>query len=413
MKAISFLGTAPYKNTTYVYGEQAFETRFFGEALPHFFPDLDRVLVFVTPTVQQHENLSELQRRLGDLLQPIPIPEGHSENELWAIFDALTGAVTEGETVIFDITNSFRSIPLLVFLAAAYLRTARQIRVHKIIYGAFEAKNAENRTPVFDLTPFVALLDWLTATNQFIYTGDARYLAHLLAQEGITRNSSVLKKVGEQLQGLSLAMMLCRPLEVMEQAGKLKGALERAEKELAQWAQPFGLLADRIQAEYADRTLPQATVPENVAVSLWQQLDLIHWYLNNNQIIQAMSLAREWVVSAAGWKLERRFLLKLDERVTVEWGLGGLLRLGRAQETGPVFGIDDLNSQGRTMLAWPESQHLRALWNNLTGVRNELDHVGMNPNPSKAAKLARKAREQIRPMLDELAALWRITEATP
>ncbi len=413
MKAISFLGTTDYKNTIYVYGERAFETRFFGETLPHFFPELDHILVFVTPTVQQHENLAELQRRLGDLLHPVPIPEGHSEGELWDIFDALTGAVAEGETVIFDITNSYRSIPLLVFLAAAYLRIARRVTVHRVIYGAFEARDhGTNRSPVFDLTPFVTLLDWLTATDQFIYTGDARYLAHLLEEQGGLRHSTALQKAGATLSDLSLAMMLCRPLEVMEKAGTLGATLTRAEADLAQWARPFALLAGRIRAEYAARALPQPTASENTLASLCQQLALIHWYLGNNQIVQAMTLAREWMITAVGWRLGRGFVLELKERIALERGLGGIARLGRkksSEEGGGIYTEADLNPEGHALCAWPEREDLRVLWNVLTDVRNQLDHAGMNPGPSKAAKLARKTQEQIRPLLNRLAAQWGIT----
>ncbi|HOT92918.1 MAG TPA: TIGR02221 family CRISPR-associated protein [Anaerolineae bacterium] len=407
MKAISFLGITDYKETTYVWEGHEFRTRFFGETLPHFFPELDRVLVFVTPTVQQHSNLAELQHRLGGLLHPVPIPEGHSEGELWEIFDALTGSVSEQEMVIFDITNSFRSIPLLVFLAAAYLRTARRVKVHRVIYGAWEARDKEvDHSPVFDLTPFVTLLDWLTATNQFIYTGDARYLAHLLTAEGQKRGSNALKEAGEHLQDLSLGMMLCRPLEVMEQAGKTGKALAKAETDLAQWAHPFGLLTQRIQEEYAARALRSPTAAENVEQNLRHQFALIRWYLDNNQVIQAMTLAREWGVTVVGWKLGRGFLLDLKERAKVEQALSGLIRIGRVQEDGNCFDVNDLNDEGRVLWEWPEREVLCDLWNHLTAVRNELDHAGMNPGPMKAAKLVRKAREEVWPRLEELARTW-------
>lgn len=411
MKAISFLGTSPYKPTIYCYGAKEKETPYFAEALAHFFPDLEQILVLLTPTVQhpppdKPDNWAEVQKRLGDRVKPVFIPEGRTEAELWDIFNALTAAVDEGETVIFDITHSLRSLPFLTFLAAAYLRTARQVKVHKIIYGAFDAKDAENHSPVFDLTPFVSLLDWLTATNQFIYTGDARYLAHLLTKEGAARRSNALKKAGEQLRSLSLAMMLCRPLEVMEEAGKLEGALKMAESDLAQWAQPFGLLADRLQVEYAARALPQPTAPENVAASLRQQLALIRWYLGNNQIIQAMSLAREWIISAVGWQLGQGFVLGVEEREQLGRGVEGLSRL-RSERCG----IDDLNEIGKQLLTWPEDTQLAltTLWANLTGVRNDLDHVGMNPGPSKAAKLVRKAQEDIWLRLETLAAAWNLS----
>ncbi len=414
MKAISFLGPTKYSPTTYCYEGKEKETSYFVEALAHFFPDLERIFILVTQTTLSSEepgNWDEVQRRLGDRVEQVVIPDGHSSDDLWVIFTRLTNVVQDNDTVIFDITHSFRSLPFLTFLATAYLRTARQIKLHKILYGAFEAKDKQNnRTPVFDLTPFVTLLDWLTATNQFIYTGDARYLAHLLAKEGQARHSNILKKAGEQLQDFSLAMMLCRPLEVMEEAGKLENTLQKAESDLAQWAQPFGLLANRIQAEYAARALPQPTAQETMIESLRQQLSLVHWYLENNQIIQAMTLAREWVITAVGWKLKESFVLELKEREAVERGLSGLLRLRRAGEekTEEPFGPDDLNAEGRELITWPERDQLSAFWGNLTTVRNELDHAGMNPSRTKAAKLARKAQEEIWSALEKLAKAWGI-----
>lgn len=410
MKAISFLGPARYQPTIYCYDGKEIETPFFAEALPCFFPEVEQLLVLLTPTVQAHDNWAQVRARLGDLVAPVPIPEGRTESELWDIFKALTEAVDEGETVVFDITHSFRSLPFLTFLAAAYLRAARQIKVHKIIYGAFEAKDAENHTPVFELTPFVGLLDWITATNQFIYTGDGRYLAHLLAQEGADRRFPALRKAGEQLQSFSLAMMLCRPLEVMDEAGKLAGALQRAEPGLARWTQPFGLLADRIQEEYADRALPDPTVPQNVVASLRQQFTLIRWYLGNNQIIQAMSLAREWVITAVGWRLGQGFVLSVKDREQLGHGVEGLSRLRNER-----CEASDLNEVGRQLRDWPESiqEALSPLWAHLTSVRNDLDHVGMNPGPSKAVKLARKAREEIWPRLHTLATAWDLSGATP
>ena len=254
MKAISFLGTTNYTSTVYTYGGRSRQTRFFAETLPYFFPDLERVLVFVTPTVARHENLAELQARLGDLLEPVIIPEGRSEAELWQTFEALTGAVAPGDTVLFDITNSYRSIPLLVFLVAAYLRAVRDVTVARVIYGAFEARDKEaNRTPVFDLTPFVSLLDWLTASARFIETGDGRALAALLREQmppGLAMRDDLearawgkgLKDAADTIEHVALALRITRPLETMEAAAQLDQVLRQAREAVSARAQPFALL---------------------------------------------------------------------------------------------------------------------------------------------------------------------------
>jgi CRISPR-associated DxTHG motif protein len=409
MKAISFLGPTDYKTVTYTYRDQEFTTRLFPEALFHFFPDLQQLYVFATPTVQSHPNLAQLRERVPpDRLTVVPIPEGHTEEELWDIFSALTEVVAEKEEVVFDITHSFRSIPFLTFLAAAYLRAARRARIRAVVYGAYEArpKDDPGPRPVFDLTPFVSLLDWLAATNQFIHTGDAQYLARLLRQEGAARRSGALKHAGETLEPFSLAVMLCRPLEVMRDAGRMENMLKRAANDMAQWARPFTVMADRIQAEYGKYNLPDPI--GDVAASLRHQLSIIRWYAEHGQIIQAVTLAREWVVTAVGMQLQGSFILATDERERIERGLSGLCRVAQGRSS-----PDDLNEVGRALQSWPEAQAIRDLWNQLSTVRNDLDHAGMKPGPMKAATLRRTTQEEILPALEALARQWGLAEESP
>jgi CRISPR-associated DxTHG motif protein len=409
MKAISFLGPTDYKTVTYTYRDREFTTRLFPEALFHFFPDLQQLYVFATPTVQSHPNLAQLRERVPpDRLTVVPIPEGHTEEELWDIFSALTEVVAEREEVVFDITHSFRSIPFLTFLAAAYLRAARRARIRAVVYGAYEArpKDDPGPRPVFDLTPFVSLLDWLAATNQFIHTGDAQYLARLLRQEGAARRSGALKHAGETLEPFSLAVMLCRPLEVMRDAGRMENMLKRAANDMAQWARPFTVMADRIQAEYGKYNLPDPI--GDVAASLRHQLSIIRWYAEHGQIIQAVTLAREWVVTAVGMQLQGSFILATDERERIERGLSGLCRVAQGRSS-----PDDLNEVGRALQSWPEAQAIRDLWNQLSTVRNDLDHAGMKPGPMKAATLRRTTQEEILPALEALARQWGLAEESP
>jgi len=409
MKAISFLGPTDYKTVTYTYRDQEFTTRLFPEALFHFFPDLQQLYVFATPTVQSHPNLAQLRERVPpDRLTVVPIPEGHTEEELWDIFSALTEVVAEREEVVFDITHSFRSIPFLTFLAAAYLRAARRARIRAVVYGAYEARPRDDPgpRPVFDLTPFVSLLDWLAATNQFIHTGDAQYLARLLRQEGAARRSGALKHAGETLEPFSLAVMLCRPLEVMRDAGRMENMLKRAANDMAQWARPFTVMADRIQAEYGKYNLPDPI--GDVAASLRHQLSIIRWYAEHGQIIQAVTLAREWVVTAVGMQLQGSFILATDEREKIERGLSGLCRVAQGRSS-----PDDLNEVGRALQSWPEAQAIRDLWNQLSTVRNDLDHAGMKPGPMKAATLRRTTQEEILPALEALARQWGLAEESP
>lgn len=392
-KIITFLGTTT-RETVYQYQGKNYTGRVFGEAMRQFL-EFDEMLVFVTANARRQAY--PVLEELGDeRIRAVDIPLAETSAELWDLFDRLTAQVADGDTVIFDITHALRSIPFLVFLAAAYLRSAKQVTIEKVLYGALELGRDRPAAPVIELTELVTLLDWLMATNQFIYTGDARYLAHLLEKEGRQRRTKALKRAGAELRALSLAMMLCRPLEVMERAGGLETALSSAQQDLAQWARPFALLAHRIEDEYAARALSDPH--RRPAEGLSRMLDLIKWYQNNNQTIQAVTLAREWLVTLVGYRLGRGLVLDRGGREhEIAWGINQLSRLmcGR--------GVDgELNETARALKELPEADRLRRVWDRLSNLRNDLDHAGFRENWAEASKLVKRTDK----LLADLEALF-------
>jgi len=401
MKAISFLGPTSYQPTVYCYGDKEKETPYFAEALATFFPDLEEILVLLTPKVKnpppdKPDNWAEVQKRLGGRVKPVPIPEGHSEAELWDIFNALTEAVNEGDTVIFDITNSFRSLPFLTFLAAAFLRAARQVKVHQILYGAFEAKDAKNHTPVFELTPFVALLDWLTATNQFIYTGDARYLARQLSKQ----QEPALEPLASTVEQISLGLHLLRPTQVSEAAYSLPEQLRTARQVLPP---PFALLADQIAGSYGQFGLEPDAAPR---CQLARQLAMINWYHQAGQIVHALSLSREWLVSllCVHFKVD---VQDKNEREDVELLLSG----GKIKN--PETGLERVSKHLEQWHTVRDGKRLRTLWSNppyqLANLRNDVLHSGFRKEP-KSPKDIIDLTQKIVEELNAIAADWGITD---
>ncbi|MDW8147537.1 MAG: TIGR02221 family CRISPR-associated protein [Roseiflexaceae bacterium] len=184
MKAITFLGIRPTE-TCYVFPDgREHVAPFFGVALAQFIPNLS-MRVFVTEAVYQLYNDNFLPAVKGNVkdAQPVRIPDGRNDLELWEIFQTVIDAIEPEEAVIFDITHGFRSLPFLSFLAAAYLRVVKNIRLEGVYFGNFEARDQSvtpHRTPVLDLTAFVELLDWMVGADYFVRFGDARDLARLL-----------------------------------------------------------------------------------------------------------------------------------------------------------------------------------------------------------------------------------------
>jgi hypothetical protein len=312
--------------------------------------------------------------------------------------------------VVFDITNSFRSIPFLSFLAIAYLKAAKQVKVKHVLYGAFEAKDAENRSPVFDLTPFVSLLDWLTATEQFIQTGNARNLSFLLNPKNLS--GGALFDAAATLDTVSQTAQLCQPFTLMQEVGKLGTALDQAQQELQITAPPFGVLKKQIVNAFGQFQ----NDGRDVAKMLRTEFRLVEWYYSKGQIIQAVTLAREWLIDAVTYRLEQPLDYLIDNRIPFEQAISGIALIGKPHpvDRERTFTENDLNRWGLELLQWTERDQLAQLWIDLKNARNPLDHAEHQRKKEKEKtldalkKLQNKIDTKVMPGLRALAQTWNL-----
>jgi len=395
MKIVTFLGTGNYQQATYVFEDQEFRTDLFPEALATL-RQPDEMLVFLTQEARS-KHWTTLQERLAGKvpLHPIDIPSGKSEEELWQIFQALAGSLHKGEEVTFDVTHAFRSLPILALLATAYLRVVNQVRLAAILYGAYEAKDAAGRAPVFNLTPFVDLLDWVTATDRFLRSGDATDLADLLceahqlpwrtagtpAREELPRH---LKKLANNLRDLTQAFLLARPAEIARHADTVNNELPKAEPEMARFAQPFVLLLERMRPHVASLA----------ADDLRTQRCLVHRYIKHHHTVQALTLAREWLINwvCVGLNLDRR-----KERKDAEDALN---HLGRRQRNSPIDG--EPSPLVERLAALPQVKEVLHAWDSIADLRNDVAHCGFRESPRSSRSIL-EAVKQIADHLDRLS----------
>src|SRR2546421_1162326 len=309
MKVISFIGAGLYHVCRYKYGDGEVETHLFPHAVTTFFKP-DSLCVLLTPKAEAakppfapgderraedyfsklvevhklealrdrdktyYEQLCEIHQVCAlTMPQKVLIPNGESEVELWQIFHAMANELNKGEEVVFDITHAFRSLPLLAFIAAAYLRKTKDIKLKAIVYGAHEARREEGGTeitPVFDLTPFIELLDWMTATEQFRETGNARLLAEMLKVK-----KGAAASLAHKIQHLSQGLRVLRPLQVMREAAELPQAINSAKVEVTGTVPPFAELIERVSRDYGRFGLANPDAENQDAARLLKQLDLV------------------------------------------------------------------------------------------------------------------------------------------
>lgn len=420
-KLIAFLGNRVYDPTTYQWQGQPVSTSFFAQALCQFFSPIDTLYVFVTKEAKEI-TLPALQKLLANsqtTITPIDIPTGKDETGLWQIFQSCASVLEDGDEVIFDITHGFRSIPLLAFLASVYVRSIKNVELIGIYYGAYEAKSEAGITPVFDLTSFVRLLDWTVAVSHFGETGDARQLSDLLINtekeiqaQALPEAPNSLQSLAELLDQLSTGLRVNRPIEVMQEAAHLDEKVKQARTEVERWAPPFALLLDEVNDTFGQFALQNPWESRYYEQHLTHTLAMIKWYVENRQYLQAYTVAREWMVTLAAFKVKAN---PLDERREIERLLGKFLKRKRKKEgakakTTATAAEKEKRKEKRKK--WEESFHklpkkakIMDVWDDLSKQRNDLAHAGMNDKPTISEDVEEKAKK----LPERLKELWSST----
>jgi CRISPR-associated DxTHG motif protein len=404
---ITFLGTSLYsKPTLYCYcdetGEEIQAKGFvFAQALCQFFK-FDRMLVCMTEEAEKTvwESLQAEDKMSGladERVQALPIATGNNTAEMWEIFTTIAQEIEVGETVIFDITHGLRSLPFLVFLFAAYLKSAKQVKIKGVYYGALELSNrGAIPAPVIDLSEFVEMFDWLTASERFIEMGDGGALARLLRSR--VQGDETLRKAADGIEAVSSGLVLARPLETMKAAAVLGKLLTEASEEIGLRAKPFALLQEQVANAYGQFAAPASidegavSFSQKIGLTLEQQLMMINWYREKGQIIQAVELAREWCVSVfvgyfklkAKVKIDGKFI---DSRKLIESALAAVgCSVSSKEKMIPSWS----NEWGPMIREMKEGQSIAEFWDLLTSLRNDLAHSGMRENAMKAKDIKGK-----------------------
>ncbi len=415
MKIISFLGFNSYQVTRYQHPQELIfcETKYYQEALAEFYKP-KKMYIFLTPTVEtkcpgygdkkeEKSNWHQLEEKMKNRFSEVNvipvknIPEKNTPEDIWMIFSKVNECLEENDEVIFDITHSFRSVPIVALLAVSYFRVVRNIAIKGLLYGAFEAQE-NGVTPTFDLLPVVRLFDWLTATDQFLKTGNGKDLAKLLKEAG-----GHTEKLGNHILEISQGLQLLRPMDVMTAAAALPESIEQAEPDLERVVPPFKMLLARIEQEYGKFALPD---PQNYQVNgkaaLQKQLFEIEWYASKGLDVQALSLAREWLPSLLCYHFQLDPMNK-KSREEME-----ILCCG-----GKVGERESLYRDQYKKIEKNKRKIVNKLWNDqpftLANLRNDVLHSGFRKDPKSVGQI-KKTLQKIIEELQKVAEIWGVLD---
>lgn len=159
--------------------------------------------------------------------KPVLIKSGENNDELWQNFNIIFEEFQQGEDVYVDITHSLRSIPIIFMAVLNYAVDIKDIHIHGIFYGAYDARHdviidgtKVNVAPIFNLGLFNELQEWTKGTEKFLTTGDARKLSDKILEIKkflFKKNSELDINDVDHLQNIRDVEMIAKSLKTYSQ----------------------------------------------------------------------------------------------------------------------------------------------------------------------------------------------------
>lgn len=405
IRVIAFLGKLPEnpRLVTYAYDGFKYQGVVFPEALCQFM-HFDEMIVFVTEVARQ--TAYPYLDRLGDQrIVAVDIPDGRTPDERRLIFEKLLNVVEDGDRVIFDVTHGFRSIPFFAFLAVAFLKSARQnVTVERILYGELGQDGQPGQ--IIDLTEYLDLLDWMSATDQFVNLGNSHALVNRVKEAALDDQTpdadrSILQELATSLDNVSRSLHLAIPDMTMSAAFQLQNSLDQAREILKRDLRPFLPLANRVEAAFEPMMLADASDPANVWRTLTRERAIVNWYLERKLLFQAIAMAFEWLRSygLAYCGSTELYRYRARNRLGNQYNtIYSLERQSRENELSPRES-EQLQAARTELESIPNLDRLLDLYKQAKELRNDLMHISRS---HRTGKTPADREEEIREVCRQL-----------
>ncbi|MBF4806854.1 MAG: TIGR02221 family CRISPR-associated protein, partial [Pseudoleptotrichia goodfellowii] len=176
----------------------------------------------------------------------------------------LQDVLNDGDEIFIDITHSFRSNAMWMFLVLSYITDVldKKIDVRAITYGMFEASNYEGITPIVNLKAFYDLMKWIKGASEFKNYGNSYTFLDMIENKNITEN---VKKFSD-------AVNLNYVGSIMENISRIKEIMEDVERIEG----PGQILIPEIVKDFVKRF-------ENTKRESEVLLKLAEWYMENKR----------------------------------------------------------------------------------------------------------------------------------
>lgn len=255
---IAALGTTTYYDTIYYYEDFEYECAYVQESLCNLIfknkQDGDKITILLTKEAEElnwlarkgHDDKPGLKKILEDNfshcnLEVRSIPTGDDKEELDEIFDIVFDCIEEKDDIYFDTTNCLRHLPIFILSVLYYAKVLKGINISSIYYGAYkngpdDKGNELSRSPIFDLTEYIHMLDWSMAAQMFIKYGNANMMNDVYNEQKAKTDNKTKRllgpvdKVVKSLMHFTNCIQTSRGKNLCNVRGREKASIDSAYK---------------------------------------------------------------------------------------------------------------------------------------------------------------------------------------
>ncbi len=417
---ISFLGTNNYLECNYFFGDEKVEkVKFIQTAVIKIFCNdfdkNDRITIFVTEKAKdfnQNKLRNELKLHNINKVKFVDIPSGNNEEELWELFDVVYKNLQENGDIIFDITHSFRYIPMLSMVLLNYASFLKDINLDGIYYGAFETLGSLNEAkeipiekrnaPIFDLTPLSMIQKWTIATQNLVESGNPDKIGKIVEnlKDDFYKGKEIFSKehvdtakevknhlstfLGELATNRGISLMSGNtPIKTKKLIKELQNLISANNSllPLNQLSQKIETMVDKFEK-----------VEENdIEGKIKNLLNAIELCIKFNLIQQGITLLRETIIIYVCMKNEIDYR-KIDRE---NKNLNKISR-DEVEKLLSVYNYKDVNDWSYPLeknmeryskiIKMKKFKELSSTYNSIRNYRNDINHAGIRKNPIKDVK---------------------------
>lgn len=389
-KLVSFLGISDYKKTEYSFADEKISCKFIQTAIYKIvckdFSGDDSIVIFATDEANE-KHFCDLKNELQSLqceseIVCKKIDASKTESDVWNLFDAIFDELKTDDEIIFDITHSFRYLPMICFSLLYYAETIKKITIDGIFYGAWEARNENNVTPIFDLTNAYEILQWTEAASAFVHYGHGDKMYQLVQKTA--KDFHGTKKLANDIEAVSNAINCNRGNEIYQ--GKIFSKIQNdiAELKNTKMQKPLEAFSNIVNKRMENFS-------EN---NMYNFIPAVEWCIQSGKIVQGITFLQEGLVSFVLEKNkfdihERDLRIALSSRFQKK-----SIEKNQEKKWNEIKETEKYKTELETIISNDEQffENIGDLYSKIAQVRNDVNHGGVNEGSRNAQSIIAKLK---------------------